>query len=79
MSGTIVLDTPEQIEAARLFTIRSGLKLEITTGMQMSRGVSMLKIANLAMGTNYRVKTVAYMALNERIVKQLGEKFSRPL
>lgn len=38
--NTIVLDTPEQIHRARLLVIRSGLKLEIKTGMRHSRNMT---------------------------------------
>lgn len=42
---SIILDTPDQIAAAQLMAIRSGLSLEIRTGMRLSRGRSASQIA----------------------------------
>ena len=42
---SIMLDTPEQIAAARMLAIRSGLSLEIRTGMRLSRGRTASQIA----------------------------------
>ena len=35
---SIIFDTPEQIRLARYITLLRGLKLEIDTGLSMSRG-----------------------------------------
>ena len=35
---SIIFDTPEQISLARYITLLRGLKLEIDTGLSMSRG-----------------------------------------
>lgn len=42
---TIIIDTPEGIAAARLIALRSGLSLEIKTGMKLTRGRSASQIA----------------------------------
>lgn len=42
---TIILDTPEQIEAYRLLSIRSTLGLEVKTGMKFSNRVNVFKQA----------------------------------
>lgn len=66
------------IEALRLSTVRSALRLEIKTGMKRSnRGRSTLAIANDAMGTNHKSKAKAYAALNDFIVAAGGQ--DRPL
>lgn len=52
---SFVLDTPEQIDTYRLFTIYRGLKLEIETGIKMTRG-SILKALNNTYGTNFKTK-----------------------
>jgi len=39
MNKSITLNTPDQIQMYRLLTIRSGLKMEIETGMRHSRGM----------------------------------------
>lgn len=61
---TIVIDTPEGIAFVQLLAVRSGLRMEIATGMKMSRGVSMLKVANRICGTNFRRKEAALEHLN---------------
>jgi hypothetical protein len=42
---TITVDTPEGIEMFRLLAIAHALSLEVNTGMKMSRGVSVLAVA----------------------------------
>lgn len=60
----IVADGPDGVSLFRLVTIKHALDLEIKTGMKLSRG-SILKIANDAMGTNFRTKKAAYAAICE--------------
>jgi hypothetical protein len=43
-TGAIVAEGPEGVALYRLLTIRRGLKLEIETGMKLSRGISTLAI-----------------------------------
>jgi anion-transporting ArsA/GET3 family ATPase len=40
MNDPIVIDTPKNIHVARMLIIRSGLKLEIKTGMRHSRNLT---------------------------------------
>lgn len=47
------LTTPEQINAYRLLTIRSGLRLE-SKGIRVSRGVSCRKIVREEFGIRFR-------------------------
>ena len=54
----IVLDAPEQIHMARLLTIRSGLKLEIKTGMR-STGNRVLRAAQQTTGKTTRKACLA--------------------
>lgn len=44
-SGAIILDTPEQIDMARVITLAHGIALEINTGMQMSSRYSSVAVA----------------------------------
>jgi hypothetical protein len=74
-----ILEGPEEIEMGRILAVRSALGLEIKTGMKMSRGVSVLKLANDITGSTARNKVKAYEALNAFIVDRLGESFSKPL
>lgn len=60
---TIVLDTPEQIAAARILTIRSGLRME-ARGLKMSRGRSCLAIARSEGLTKARTAAKALEDLN---------------
>lgn len=50
-----ILDTPDKIATARLLIIRSGLKLEIKTGMRHSRNMT-LKAAQQITGQKTRQK-----------------------
>lgn len=54
-----IIDTPEGIAFARFLAVRSALSLEVRTGMKMSRGRSILSIANEMMGTTFRRKADA--------------------
>ena len=77
-----VITGAEQIEMARLLTLRSALKLEIRTGMKRSsRGRSTLSLVKDAVGGGSRswTKRDAYAALNDKIVAALGSEFDRPL
>lgn len=63
-----VIATPEGIAMARLLAIRSGLGLEIKTGMKMSRSYSPLAILQREGITNKRTKRGAYIDLDAYIV-----------
>ena len=45
ISEGFVLDTPEKVEMARLISLKHALRLKVNTGMDMSRGISLVKIA----------------------------------
>lgn len=64
--GTLI--TGEHIDVYRTLMIRRGLKLEIETGMKLSRGANMMRAANDLMGTNHRTKRKAFEDLNARMV-----------
>jgi hypothetical protein len=73
------VDTPEEIEAIRINTVRSALRIEIKTGMLRSnRGRPTLALANEILGTNYKRKAQAYAELDAYVVENLGMP-SRPL
>lgn len=61
-SGATVFDGPDAVMLYRLMAIRSALRIEVNTGLKMSRG-SMLQAANAAMGTNYKTKAKALAAM----------------
>ena len=45
-NGThIVLDTPEKIDAYRILSLRTALKLKVRAGLDVKRGISLIKIA----------------------------------
>lgn len=62
----------KSIDLLRLHYLRSSIKLELKTGMKISRGVNTLKVANQMLGTNYKRKTQALEHL-ESIMELAGE------
>jgi len=73
---SVVIDTPEGIEAARLMALRSGLSIECRTNMTMSRGRSANQIATEflkgqgVIAPNKRPnKTTTYNLLNKFMVE----------
>lgn len=68
MSDTIILTTPEQIEMARVLTLRSALKLQVA-GLRMSRGQSALAIARKSGLTTKRTAQGALDDLNELLAQ----------
>lgn len=69
-AGTSI--TGDDILAYRTLAARRALKLEIETGMQFSRGVNMIKVANGITGGTSRTRIAAYAALDRYIVANLG-------
>jgi hypothetical protein len=67
-TGTTV--TGPDILSLRWMTIRRGLKLEIETGMKMTRGRNMLAIVQGAGITTKRTKRGAYEDLDRWMVAQ---------
>jgi hypothetical protein len=45
MDKGFVLDTPEQIDMARLLTLRLGLRTKVKTGMSLTGKVSLIQVA----------------------------------
>lgn len=70
-AGTMI--TGPDIEVFRWLTIRRGLKLEIETGMKLTRGRSPLAIIQAAGITTKRTKRGAYADLDAAIVAAGGE------
>lgn len=64
----------------RLLVIRRGLKMEIDhPGMKMTRGVSMLKLANSVTGKKDRTLRAAYASIDAHITEKMGAEFALPL
>lgn len=81
----IVLTGPDQTMAASWLALRSALKIELGTGMQLSRGRSASKIATDRLKAEGKIaegkrpnKLTVYKILNAHIVEMLGEGFDRP-
>lgn len=78
-TGPTILDQPWQIELYRLHAMKHALRLEIQTGMKMSRGVSVMKLANDTMLRNghidrpHRTKVKTLHALDGYIAKKEQE------
>jgi hypothetical protein len=71
MDKTIVLDTPSQIQAFRLLTIRQGLKAEMVGMRLTSRAPSCLSIVKKEFGI--KAKTAAQaLPLFEAYLQTLG-------
>ena len=64
--GPVVIDTPDGIAFFRLLQLRGALRIEINTGMRMSRG-SVLAAVNRQFGTSFKRKQAALDYLNELI------------
>lgn len=75
--NSIVITGADNIEKARMITIRAGLKLE-TKGLKRSRGRSCRAIANELMGTNIRTSKDTYKAFNAWLEQHYGIE-NRPL
>lgn len=58
---------------ARMITIRSGLGLEIRSGLKVSRRFNMVDLANKVTGNTKKGKRAAYEALNAYIVNLGGQ------
>jgi hypothetical protein len=76
--GTMVTGA-EDIAMVRLLAIRSGLGLEIRTGMKMSRGYSPLAILQREGITTARSKRKAWADLDAYIVAHGGPESNRPI
>lgn len=69
-----ILNTPEQIKAYHLASLIACLKIEIHTGMTMSRRGSVLKQARKSYGIESRTKKGALKELEtvyERVLREL--------
>ena len=42
---TIAFDTPEQIDRFRLIALKGALRLKVNTGLDVRRGVSLVRVA----------------------------------
>lgn len=69
--GPIILDTPEQIEMARFLTVRAALRLQVRTGMKLSRGRSAIQIAQRSGWTTKRTAKGALADMND-IAESIG-------
>lgn len=71
MDKAIALDTPTQINAYRLLTIRTGLKAEMVGMRLTAKGPSCLSIARKEFGIKARSAAVA-LPLFEAYLKECG-------
>lgn len=67
-SGAVVIDTPEGIEMVRLLTFRRAMRLEIRTGMKLSRGRSVFAIAREQGLSKKRAKKDVYADIDALVV-----------
>ena len=71
MDKTVTLDTPEQINAFRLLTIRQGLKAEMVGMRLTSRAPSCLSIVKREFGIKARTAADA-LPLFEARLREMG-------
>lgn len=74
-----VITGEENTRNYRLLVIRRGLKLKIQTGLNPTRGVSMLTLANSVTKKNDRTLRAAYASLDAHITAKMGAQFASPL
>lgn len=70
---SIIIDTPEGIAMYRLLAMRSALKIELRTGMKMSKGPSVMSIINREYGTKFRRKIQA-LEFIEDVIESTGHQ-----
>ena len=79
MSEGVMITGAENIAMVRLLAIRSGLGLEIRTGMKMSRGYSPLAILQREGITTKKTKRGAWKDLDAHIVANGGPAAERSI
>jgi len=77
--GGFVVTGEADIQVYRLLAIRRGLKLEIETGMKMSRGVSMMKLAKATCQSSKNTKRGVYADYDAFLVSSFPTLDSAPL
>ena len=71
MSEGFVLDTPEKVEMARLITLKHALRLKVNTGMDMRRGISLVRLAKGYGFTGRTNKAALYFV--ENLIAEITE------
>jgi len=77
MDDVVVIDTEEGIFHYRLCATISALKIEVNTGMKMSRGVNVLKFAKETYGITARTKTKALDQLLDYYLRRYGHSYGK--
>jgi hypothetical protein len=68
-----VIDTPQGISDYQTLAMRSALRLEVKTGMKMSRGISVLKLVNSKFDRSFKRKQQALDFLDAYIVENMPQ------
>ena len=76
MSDPIVLDTPEQMQMFHFMQVLYALRVEVNTGLKMSRG-SVLKLAQERYGVTARTKKGALEQMAQMYEEATGRVFAR--
>jgi hypothetical protein len=63
-----ILDTPEQIAVFHMMQLRSALRLEVGSGLKISRG-SVMKQVNKEYGTKFTKKKDALEFMNAKLAE----------
>lgn len=73
--SNIVIDTPEGISHFQMARCIAGLKIEVNTGMKMSRGVSMLRVVQDQFSIQAKTKKKALEEMLALYEKTYGRKY----
>ena len=76
MQEAVLIDTEEGIFHYRLCAVISALKIEIKTGMKMSRG-SLVKLAQESYGITARNKAKALEQLLDYYLRRYGRSYGK--
>jgi hypothetical protein len=74
MDEGFVLDTPEQIAMMRLLALRAALRVKVQTGMDMTRGVSLVKLSK-GYGFKGRTHKAALAFINDLVTSYENHAF----
>jgi len=75
MNDVVVIDTPEGIFHYRLCATIAALKIEVNTGMKMSRGVNVLKFARETYGITAKTKAKGLEQLLDYYLRRYGRSY----
>lgn len=70
-----VIDTPDGIEHFQFARCIAALRIEVSTGMTMSRGVSMLKVVQSQFDVKAKTRKAALAELEDKYEAKYGRRY----